>query len=136
MSLVRPAVSARVGPYGTNKPDAPASTYVGVSGIRGGTGYTIIPGYTEKRANTGDSGWVSAGGVLFPNSQITVIKVTDGLSHTLAVGEQGDFLMSTQGQVPWSSSFEIGLGIGAHSINPPPNYTVGDLDGQDNRAST
>ena len=122
------------GPYGTDKPSAPAASYVGISGIRGGSGYVIIQGFNETRANTGDSGWVSAGGVLFPNSQVTVTKITDGLSHTLAVSEQGDFLTSTGGPVPWSSSFEIGLGIGAHSMNPPPNYTVGDLDGQDNRA--
>jgi prepilin-type N-terminal cleavage/methylation domain-containing protein len=121
--------------WGTGyKGTAPAASYVGVSGIRGGNGFVIIPGYTEKRANNGDSGWVSGGGVLFPNSQVTTNKITDGLSHTLAVGEQGDFLVSTQGVVPWSSSFEIGLGIGAHCEQPPPNYVVGDLDGQDNRA--
>ena len=124
----------RFGAVWGQTPNAPAASYVGVSGIRGGSGYVIITGYTEARANTGDSGWVSAGGVLFPNSQVTVVKITDGLSHTLAVSEQGDFLTSTAGPVPWSSSFEIGLGIGAHSENSPPNYTVGDLDGQDNRA--
>jgi prepilin-type N-terminal cleavage/methylation domain-containing protein/prepilin-type processing-associated H-X9-DG protein len=118
------------GPYGTDKPTAPASNYVGISGIRGGSGFVIISGFTETRSSNGDSGWVSGGGVLFPNSQITIPKITDGLSHTLAVGEQSDFLTSTSGQVPWSSSFVIGLGIGAHSINPPPNY----LTGQDNRA--
>jgi prepilin-type N-terminal cleavage/methylation domain-containing protein/prepilin-type processing-associated H-X9-DG protein len=129
-----PRSGAEWGPYGTDKPTAPAASYVGVSGIRGGSGFVIIPGFTETRSNNGDSGWVSAGGALFPNSQVTMIKITDGLSHTLAVSEQSDFLLSTGGPVPWSSSFEIGLGIGAHCENPPPNYTVGDLDGQDNRA--
>jgi prepilin-type N-terminal cleavage/methylation domain-containing protein/prepilin-type processing-associated H-X9-DG protein len=129
-----PRSGAEWGPYGTDQPTAPTASYVGVSGIRGGSGFVIIPGFTETRSNNGDSGWVSAGGVLFPNSQVTAIQITDGLSHTLAVSEQGDFLMSTGGPVPWSSSFEIGLGIGAHCENPPPNYTVGDLDGQDNRA--
>jgi prepilin-type N-terminal cleavage/methylation domain-containing protein len=129
-----PRFGAEWGAYGTGTSTAPAANYVGVSGIRGGSGFVIIPGFNETRSNNGDSGWVSGGGVLYPNSQVTVVKITDGLSHTLAASEQGDFLTSTAGPVPWSSSFEIGLGIGAHSINPPPNYTVGDLDGQDNRA--
>jgi prepilin-type N-terminal cleavage/methylation domain-containing protein/prepilin-type processing-associated H-X9-DG protein len=112
----------------------PTSSYVGVSGIRGGTGYTIIPGYTEKRSNYGDCGWVSAGGVLFPNSRVTAATITDGLSHTLIVSEQSDFLVSTGGQVPWSSSLQFGLGMGAHDSAQPPKYTVADLDGNDTRA--
>jgi prepilin-type N-terminal cleavage/methylation domain-containing protein len=80
-----PRSSLYWGPYGSDKPSAPVASYVGVSGIRGGSGFVIIPGFTETRANNGDSGWVSAGGVLFPNSQVTVVKIKDGLSHTLAV---------------------------------------------------
>ena len=56
-----PRSSFNWGPYGTDKPSAPVASYVGVSGIRGGGGFVIIPGFTEyprqqRRQRLGERG--------------------------------------------------------------------------------
>lgn len=107
------------------------ATYVGISGIIGGSGPTILPGYTETRANPGATGWTGAGGVLFPNSQVTAAHVRDGTSNTLAASEHaGDMIASDGSRQPWASSYGYGFGIGAAVVDRPPNYRVNG----DNRA--
>jgi prepilin-type N-terminal cleavage/methylation domain-containing protein len=114
------------GAYGSYPTYSMDASYVGISGIRGGSGYVIIPGYTEKRADSGAAGWVSAGGVLYPNSQVTSAMIKDGASNTLAVSEQSDWLIAVGGlQEPWASSYGYGFGIGAHDAAVPPNYETG-----------
>jgi prepilin-type N-terminal cleavage/methylation domain-containing protein/prepilin-type processing-associated H-X9-DG protein len=107
------------------------ATYVGISGIIGGSGPTILPGYTETRANPGATGWTGGSGVLFPNSQITAAHVRDGMSNTLAASEHaGEMIGSNGSRQPWASSYGYGFGIGAANLNQPPNYRVNG----DNRA--
>jgi prepilin-type N-terminal cleavage/methylation domain-containing protein/prepilin-type processing-associated H-X9-DG protein len=125
------------GPYGVTPPGAPSSCYAGISGIVGGAGskYTVIPGYTEVRANSGAAGCSSAGGVLYPNSQVTAGLIKDGASNTLAVSEQSDYMIGSGGvQLAWSTGLFISFGIGAHDAGQPPNYSVADMTGGDNRA--
>lgn len=107
------------------------ANYVGISGIIGGSGPTILPGYTDTRANPGATGWTGASGVLFPNSQISTAHIRDGASNTLAASEHsGEMIASDGSRHPWASSYGYGFGIGASIKNPPPNYRVND----DNRA--
>jgi len=117
------------GPYGDWADRAMVANYGGIAGILGGA--QIIPGYTETRANSGSAGWISAGGVLFPNSKITMRDIPDGSSRTLAVAEQSDFLTGVGGvPEPWTSSIGWGCWIGAHNASQPPGY----FSGGDNRA--
>lgn len=117
--------------WGASIPNSMLATYVGISGIIGGSGPTILPGYTEARANPGATGWTGAGGVLFPNSQITAAHVRDGMSNTLAASEHAGVMIATDGsRQPWASSYGYGFGIGAAVVDRPPNYRVNG----DNRA--
>lgn len=70
-------------------------SYVGISGA------TNDDGYVESRVNQccapKNDGEISAGGVLIPNSAITLRMVSDGTSQTLAVGEASDFCFTSNG---------------------------------------
>lgn len=128
-----PELAAQWGPWGDLKPQSMLANYVGISGIIGGSGPTILPGYTETRANSGNYGWTSAGGVLFPNSQVTAAHIRDGMSNTLAASEHsGEMILSNGSRRPWASSSALGFGIGAGSSKQPPGYFHGATT--DNRA--
>ncbi len=119
------------GAYGDNSEKSMLANYVGISGIIGGAGPTILPAYTESRANPGATGWTGAGGVLFPNSMITAAHVRDGTSNTLIASEHSSEMRTSDGgRQPWASSFGYGFGIGAAVVQSPPNYRVNG----DNRA--
>jgi len=110
-------------------------TYPGIAGAVNG----LIPNYTETRisqGNTGIAGCCSGGiagggGVLFPFSQINFAGISDGTSNVIAVGEQGDFLITLNGtKQPWGAGTIHGWFIGAHGGSPtvdrrPPNYFNG-----------
>jgi len=62
--------------------------YYGVSGPEGvdpkGIAYTIETDSSKLSAGRGE---LALGGVLYPDSEIRIAEITDGTSHTLAVGE-------------------------------------------------
>lgn len=107
------------------------SSYAGISGA------TVELNPAEKRISAGGTGAgdsmgcctggkVSGGGILFPNSQIDISKITDGTSNTLMVGESSDFLYTQNGtQVDWSPSW-AGFFIGVKGTGLPPQYNNGD----------
>ncbi|MCE9562668.1 MAG: DUF1559 domain-containing protein [Planctomycetes bacterium] len=103
------------------------SSYVGVAG-----------GYNDAGLiSTGNAGIVSGGGILFPNSKITMTSISDGTSNTLLVGEQSDHLRDANNQ-PIIGSFGAITSQGPHGwtmgangwTTTPPSYG----SGTDNRA--
>jgi prepilin-type N-terminal cleavage/methylation domain-containing protein len=113
--------------YGTNTIQLP--TYVGIAGANPG----LIPGYADSRWNFGgpgttccnSGGLVSANGVLFPFSKITLHGITDGTSNTIMVSEQGDFLITTDGvKRDWSNG-RLGWLIGSRDPGAGPAYQNG-----------
>ena len=102
-------------------------TYVGMSGAVDG----LDPDYTEARVNSGGSetnccsgGMASAGGVLFPHSDVTFAYVTDGTSNTVAISEQSDFIKTLDGtKVDWGAGHTHGWLIGSHSAATPATST-------------
>lgn len=106
-----------------------AATYAAVSGAVDG----LIPNFSETRTRTGSGGVtggiVSGGGALIPNGKISMKDLVDGSSKTLAVGEQADFLVSSDGtKQPWRAGSEIGWMGGCGDNRLLPNY-----GGNDNR---
>jgi prepilin-type processing-associated H-X9-DG protein len=64
------------------------TSYVGVAGSAIDTTKISV----TECCGSGGSGIGSAGGILFPRSQVTMVGITDGTSNTILVGEQGDHL--------------------------------------------
>ncbi|WP_425614165.1 DUF1559 domain-containing protein [Anatilimnocola sp. NA78] len=104
------------------------ASYVGISGAVNG----LIPGYTEDRINTWPcGGTMSGGGVLVPNGQFNLGSITDGTSSTMAISEQGNFLIDNTGKKQeWRASQIWGWYLGVKSVGVPPNFDNG---GTDNR---
>jgi hypothetical protein len=107
-----------------------APTYVGISGASNG----LISGYTDSRMALGTSvnccsgGHVSGGGVLIPGeAKLTLANVTDGLSNTMFVSENGDFLVCQDGsKKDYRASGQHGWMIGSQRNAPPANNAGGD----------
>ncbi len=114
-------------PYsGTN---VPGPTYVGISGAAPG----LIPGYTESRvynptssAGCCSGGIAGGGGTLVPgNARLNFGSFTDGLSNTLAVSENADFITTANGtKQDWRSGGVHGFLIGWHNATPPNGSTT------------
>jgi prepilin-type N-terminal cleavage/methylation domain-containing protein/prepilin-type processing-associated H-X9-DG protein len=111
--------------------------YTGISGIIGGYG-TVIPGYTEGRANLGGlstnyccgAGWSSAGGVLFAGSQVTMSQISDGTSNTMIVSETSNWIYDTlNARHQWTPGGLYGWTMGTNANSPAPNH----FPGGDNR---
>jgi len=101
------------------------STYAGIAGAYNAT----FGAFTETRVGSGGGGQVSAGGVLFPNSQIRVNDMPDGTSNTMMVSEQANYITDTSGaKKAWNATGPHGWQMGANQSTIPPNY------GGDNRA--
>lgn len=104
-------------------------TYVGISGAVSG----LIPNFTETRVNNGGGstgccvgGKVSGGGVLFPFSKVSFAMMTDGTSNTMAVSEQGDYLITqNNAKVIWGHPNSWLIGAHGSPNNKPPNYSPG-----------
>jgi len=96
-----------------------APSYSGISGA------TSHDGFSEFRVNRccRSEGQISGGGVLIPNATIRVGQISDGLSHTLIVGEQSDYSYTTLGQRKRTgSTFIFGWLTGTTALGVPPHY--------------
>jgi len=78
------------------------------------TSYTGVAGSTldTPLASTG-YGYNSGGGILFANSQVTMVGITDGTSNTIMIGEQSDHLRDANNN-PIPGSFTAITSQGPH----------------------
>ena len=106
------------------------SCYVGISGAING----LIPGYVDARTESGGGGagccggnTISGGGVLFPNSAITLVQITDGTSNTMCLSEWASNLNKTTTAADWRSphGWPMGAGNGVINTSLPPNFNAG-----------
>ena len=67
-------------------------SYVGISGAAHATPPAIVSGLSLYRSVTGDYGITSSGGILVPNRPTRINEITDGLSATLLLGEQSNWV--------------------------------------------
>jgi len=91
------------------------------------TSYMGIAGSTlDSTQQATGSGIISAGGILYPGSQVTMVGITDGTSNTIMVGEQSDHLRDTNNAPVTGSWLAItsagphGWAMGIDRNNPPP----------------
>ena len=82
------------------------------------TSYTGIAGSSLTAVSSGNAGQVSGGGILFPNSAVTIPSISDGTSNTMMVGEQSDHLRDAAGVA-------IPGGFGAITSQGPHGWTMG-----------
>ena len=73
------------------------TTYTGISGAADGNNSNIFSAENTQAFTA--QGWVSTGGVLIEYRGVSINEISDGLSNTIAVGEQSDFL-SPRGSIP------------------------------------
>ncbi|MGO8747086.1 MAG: DUF1559 domain-containing protein [Thermoguttaceae bacterium] len=104
-----------------------AGNYVGISGAANGlipiSGSNPVTYYVSPYIETGNAGTVDGSGMLYPNSQINFSDLTDGSSNTLAVSENGDFLIDNNGaKQDWRAGQTWGWALGGDSTGTPPNY--------------
>ena len=123
-----PSSTLPTGPSPRNA-SACLANYVGVAGATNG----LIPSYTETRISALPSGGlVGGGGMLFPNGKINFGGVTDGLSNTLLISEQSNFLKDTAGvKQDWRATQPWGFSLGVKGQGVPPAF---DNAGGDNRS--
>jgi len=81
------------------------SSYTGVGGAA--NLLTDLPS-----PNTGN-GFVSGGGILFANSRVQLVSITDGTSNTIMIGEQSDHLRDVNNQ-PITGGFTAITSQGPH----------------------
>lgn len=95
-------------------------SYVGIAGA------SSHDGFAETRVNNcceGDSGEISAGGVLIPNRAVRLGQVSDGISKTLAVGEASDYAVNAAGvKFRIDGGFATGWITGTQAPGTPPDY--------------
>jgi prepilin-type N-terminal cleavage/methylation domain-containing protein/prepilin-type processing-associated H-X9-DG protein len=99
----------------SDKPHSMVADYVAISGCVNGFG-----GLTGVQQSTTGRGPSARNGVLYYNSQVGMSGITDGTSHTLLVGEVGDYIWQT-GSPPtrqdWRPSVVYGFGMGCYGNN-------------------
>ena len=128
-TLPRKVLNPAVGQVGYDQ-DVQCPTYAGISGAADGN---TTNSFSAKviQAHTAP-GWGSTGGVLVAYRAVSIVEVSDGMSNTIAIGEQSDFL-SPAGEIPspWttvSSPCAFGdcrsdCGHGFTMGPPPPSAT-------------
>lgn len=80
--------------------------------------YTGIAGSSLTSTSSGSGGMVSGGGILFPNSAVSITGIIDGTSNTMIVGEQSDHVRNAAGVA-------IPGGSGAITSQGPHGWTMG-----------
>lgn len=96
-------------------------SYVGISGA------TNEDGFPELRVNAcclpKVDGQISGGGLLIPNVAVRPRMVTDGLSHTMTVGECSEPMIDPQGKkVRVDGAYPFSWISGTSAVGTPPNY--------------
>lgn len=105
-------------------------SYVGIAGAGSGQGFV------EPRENstagwccepTAANGWIASGGMLIPNTNVTLRQVTDGTTQTFIVGEASGWLFDRNNGQPEhiDGGWPFGWMLGCTGVGTPPNY-VGD----------
>ena len=99
------------------------ATYVGMAGaVTNATDYHDPTG--GRRCMSGEDGFACSNGVLGPNQYVAAAAISDGLSNTMAIGEQSDWITDPNGSpVDLRSSNIHGAWIGAGSSGWPQNDT-------------
>jgi prepilin-type processing-associated H-X9-DG protein len=96
-------------------------SYVGISGA------TSHDSFPEVRVSPccfpRIDGELSAGGLLIPNAAVQLEQILDGLSKTLAVGENSDYVLSPAGNATRiDGGHRLGWIMGTGVPGTPPNY--------------
>jgi prepilin-type N-terminal cleavage/methylation domain-containing protein len=96
--------------------------YVGIAGASWQLASPAVSGYNETRlSNNGNQN--SAGGLLFPNSQVRIADITDGTSSTMLVSEQNNHIKDNNGNKQvWNASGPHGWAMGSGDSQTPPGY--------------
>ncbi len=106
-----------------------AGSYAAISGALP----SVLPGYTDTRwspgGGTGARGGPAAGnGSFYISSRLKFASLSDGLSNTLFLGEQSDWLTLVNGtQVPWGAMAQHGWLIGSNKSSLPSSTTNTDV---------
>ena len=101
-------------------------TYVAISGATNGVIPTSI--YNETRVASGGAGLLGGGGAMPSNQKLTFASITDGLSNTMTISEQGDFLFTLDGtKQAWNAAGPHGWTIGwAQTTKVTSTFAAGD----------
>jgi len=69
------------------------------------------------------TGEIAAGGVLVPNAPITLREVTDGVAHTLVLGETSEAAYDSAGRAyRVDGGHALGWIVGTNAVGTPPDY--------------
>lgn len=97
-------------------------SYVGIAGA------SNYDGFRETRVSPcctsdGNSGQISAGGLLIPNRAVRLREIIDGVSKTLVVGETSNSAKNAQGNdMRVDGASPQGWITGTFAMGTPPNY--------------
>ena len=115
------ANKAMIKPYrcpSSSVPDFYPGSWNGGNFVLMYTSYTGIAGSSLTSISNTGNGPVSGGGILFPNSAVTITSISDGTSNTIMVGEQSDHLRTAAGVA-------VPGGFGAITSQGPHGWTMG-----------
>lgn len=105
------------------------TNYVGISGAVTDAA-TFQDPTGRARCASGPFGFSCANGVLVPNQFFSAANIRDGLSNTLLIAEQSDWILSAGKQVDLRSNNCHGAWIGAGSPGWPVNGAWNDSSGE------
>jgi prepilin-type N-terminal cleavage/methylation domain-containing protein/prepilin-type processing-associated H-X9-DG protein len=97
--------------------------YVGISGS------SDHPSTFTNTGGSYDVGMVSSGGVLIPKQSVRITAITDGTSHTMAVGEQSDYCYLANGtkadcRSACHTGFSMGIASSFSSASEPRIFNM------------